>query len=153
MKKLLLILALTSINFLAFSQVTVKTEFKTKVDCSQKGGFSSEAGEFLLNVTYDDITIKFNTREGQRMTPYTIAKKTNEYVIGKDDSGNYSFYNIKKQQFFYIHYYSSQYHTAGYGIGYSENKQTIIKMMDLLKEGKTQKDVIQHLITQTEYDF
>jgi len=36
--------------------------------------------------------------------------------------------------------------TTGYGHGYSEVKQVVIKMMDLLKEGSTQKDVIQHLV-------
>lgn len=47
----------------------------------------------------------------------------------------------------------SRYSTAGYGSGYSEVKQTVVKMMDLLKEGSTQKDVIQHLVKQSEYDF
>ena len=50
-------------------------------------------------------------------------------------------------------YFMSRYSTAGYGAGYSVVKQTVLKMMDLLKEGKTQKDVIQHLVEQAEYDY
>lgn len=87
------------------------------------------------------------------MNEYTVTKKTDKYVIGKDASGNYSFYDIKKKQFFYIDYFMNRYSAGGYGLGYSVAKQTVLKIMDLLKEGKTQKDVIQHLIQQTEYDF
>ena len=47
----------------------------------------------------------------------------------------------------------SRYITSGYGSGYSEIKEVTLNMMDLLKKGKTQKDVIRHLITQVEYDF
>ena len=153
MKKTLLTTAFTLLSLLAFSQTTVKTEFKAKLSCSQKYGLTTTDGDFVLTVTYDDETIKFNTSEGQTMTTYTVAKKTDKYVIGKDASGNYSFYDIKKKQFFYIDYFMSRYTTAGYGAGYSVAKQTVLKMMDLLKEGKTQKDVIQHLVSQTEYDF
>jgi hypothetical protein len=153
MKKLLLTTSFALLSVLAFSQTTVKAEFKAKLDCSQKYGLTITAGDFVLTVIYDDVTIKFNTSEGQTMTSYTIAKKTDKYVIGKDISGNYSFYDKEKKQLFYIDYYSSRYLTAGYGAGYSEAKQTVLKMMDLLKDEKTQKDVIQHLVTQTEYGF
>lgn len=86
------------------------------------------------------------------MESYAVAKKTDKYVIG-EFSGNYAFFNIKKKQFYYIDYFMSRYSTAGYGPGYSEVKQTVVNMMDLLKEGSTQKDVIQHLVKQSEYDF
>lgn len=144
---------LISFSYFTFSQVTVKSEFSAKLNCSQKYGLSSDTGSFLLTVIYDDNTMSFNTTEGQTMTSYTIAKKTDKYIIGKDTSGNYSFYDLEKKQFFYIDYFMSRYSTAGYGAGYSDAKQTVLKMMALLKEGKTQKDVIQHLVSQTEYDF
>lgn len=153
MKKTILISILALFSIIAFSQTIVKTEFKAKHSCSQKYGLTSTDGDFILTVIYDNDTLKFNTREGQSMMKYSVAKKTDKYVIGKDASGNYSFYDIKKKQLFYIDYFMSRYTTAGYGAGYSESKQTVLKMMELLKGGSTQKDVIQHLISQTEYDF
>ena len=74
-------------------------------------------------------------------------------MIGSDQSGNYSFYDIKKKQFYYIDYFMNRYSVAGYGEGYSEIKQSVNKMMTKLKDGSTQKDVIQFLVKQTEYDF
>ncbi|WP_338765229.1 hypothetical protein WAF17_01210 [Bernardetia sp. ABR2-2B] len=153
MKRSILVILFTFLSSLAFSQTTIKSDFKVKLSCSQKYGLTTIDGDFVLTVTYDDNTIGFNTSEGQTMTSYTVAKKTDKYIIRKDESGNYAFYDIKKKQFFYIDYFMSRYTTAGYGAGYSDIKQTILKMMDLLKDSKTQKDVIQHLINQTEYDF
>jgi hypothetical protein len=86
------------------------------------------------------------------MESYSVAKKTEKYVI-VESGGNYAFLNIKEKQFYYIGYFMSRYITAGYGPGYSEVEQNVVRMMDIPKEGSTQKDVIQHLIKQTEYDF
>ena len=152
MKKILFILVLTFIGNFVIGQ-TVVTEFKAKVSCSQKYGLSTAGGDYVLTVVIDETTMKFNTSKEQAMTSYTIGKKTDKYVIGTDASNNYAFYDIKKKQFYYIDYFMSRYSTAGYGSGYSTIKQTVLKMMDLLKNGSTQKDVIQHLIKQAEYDF
>jgi hypothetical protein len=152
MKKSLLIAISILIGSFAFSQTTVKSDFRVKLNCSQKYGLTTTGGDFVLTVSYDENSIKFNTSEGQSMDSYDVAKKTDKYVIG-NTGGNYCFYDIKKKQFYYIDYFMSRYFTAGYGPDYSEVKQTVLKMMDLLKDGKTQKDVIQHLITQTEFDF
>lgn len=150
-KSLILILFITTANFV-FAQTTVTAPFTAKLTNSQKYGLDIMEGEFVLTVTYDDQNLKFNTREGQTMESYAVAKKTDKYVIG-ELGGNYAFFNIKKKQFYYIDYFMSRYTTAGYGPGYSEVKQTLIKMMDLLKEGSSQKDVIQDLVKQSEYDF
>lgn len=152
MKKSLFFLAfIVTANF-AISQTTVTAPFTAKLTNSQKYGLDIIEGDYVLTVIYDDETLKFNTSEGQTMEAYTVAKKTDKYVIG-ESGGNYAFFNIKKKQFYYIDYFMSRYTTAGYGPGYSEVKQTVVKMMDLLKEGSTQKDVIQHLVKQSEYDF
>ncbi len=83
----------------------------------------------------------------------TFGQKTEKYIIEKNPEENYSFYDIKKKQFFYIDYYMNRYMTAGYGSGSNEIKQAVLKMMEMLKNGKSQKDVIQYLIEQTKYDF
>lgn len=153
MKKLLFISALLIFCSNIFAQKTVTTEYTAKLTCSQKFGLDTQEGNFEMTVIYDDSKLKFNSEKGQTMTEYDVAKKTDKYVIGKDQSGNYSFFNIEKKQFYYIDYFMSRYTTAGYGAGYSVVKQTVLKMMDMLKEGKTQKDVIQHLIDQSSYDF
>lgn len=153
MRKPIMILAMTLLSIVTFAQQTIKTEYKAKLTCSQKFGLSTNDGDFVMTVEYDDEILKFNSEEGQTMTSYTVAKKTDKYIIGKDQSGNYSFFDLKKKQFYYMDYFMSRYSTAGYGAGYSVVKQTVLKMMDLLKEGKTQKDVIQHLVKQAEYDF
>jgi hypothetical protein len=138
---------------LVLAQKLVKVDYNSKLNCSQKFGLSTFDGKFVMTVEYDDFIIKFNSEEGQKMTNYIIAKKTDKYIIGKDESDNYSFYDIKKKQFYIIDYFMSRYSTSGYGISYSDVKQNVLKMMDLLKNGKTQKDVIQHLVEQSEYDF
>lgn len=153
MKKLLFISAILVLCGSVFAQKTVTAEYTAKLTCSQKYGLDTREGNFLLTVVYDETNLKFNSDKGQTMTEYSVAKKTDKYVIGKDQSGNYSFFNIEKKQFYYIDYFMSRYSTAGYGAGYSNIKQTVLKMMEMLKEGKTQKDVIQHLIDQTSYDF
>lgn len=139
-KSLILIVFITTANFV-FAQTTVTAPFTAKLTNSQKYGLDIIEGEFVLTVTYDDENLKFNTREGQTMESYAVAKKTDKYIIG-ELGGNYAFFNIKKKQFYYIDYFMSRYTTAGYGPGYSEVKQTVIKMMDLLKEDASQKDVI-----------
>ncbi|QCD61590.1 hypothetical protein B9C57_03075 [Tenacibaculum maritimum] len=152
MKKTLLVLTICLISNLTFGQKTEKINGDTKFSCSQKYGLTETKNDYVLNVFYDSENLKFSTAEKQRMTSYSVAKKTEKYVIGKNSEGNYSFYDIKKRQFYYIDYYK-RYMTAGYGSGSTEIKQSVLKMMDMLKKGKSQKDVIQYLIEQTKYDF
>ncbi|MDB0602169.1 hypothetical protein PL373_13625 [Tenacibaculum maritimum] len=153
MKKILLILAFICVNSFVFSQETINVDFTAKLYCSQKRGLETTKGDFVLTVVIDGENMRFNTAKNQTMTSYQIKKKSDKYIIGQDDSGNYSFYNKKNKQFYNIDYFMSRYSTSGFGNGYSSIKQTVLKMMNLLKKGKTQKDVIQHLIKQTEYDF
>jgi hypothetical protein len=153
MKKILFVLTICLISNLTFGQKTEKINGDTKFSCSQKNGLTETKSDYVLTVSYDSENLKFSTAEKQRMTSYSVAKKTEKYVIGKNTEENYSFYDIKKKQFYYIDYYMSRYMTAGYGSGSSEIKQTVLKMMEMLKKGKSQKDVIQYLIDQTKYDF
>lgn len=153
MKKILFVLAICLISNLTFGQKTEKINGDTKFSCSQKNGLTETKSDYVLNIFYDSENLKFSTAEKQRMTSYSVAKKTEKYVIGKNAEGNYAFYDIKKKQFYYIDYYMSRYMNAGYGSGSTEIKQTVLKMMQMLKNGKSQKDVIQNLIEQTKYDF
>jgi len=50
-------------------------------------------------------------------------------------------------------YFMSRYLVNGYGKDYSVVKEMSNSIMEMLKTGKTQKDVIQHLIDQVSYDF
>lgn len=111
MKKSILVSIFALFSFLSFSQTVVKERFLATLSCSQKYGLTVTEGDFILTVTFDDDTIKFSTSEGQDMTSYNITKKTDKYVVGKDISGNYSFFNIKKKQFFFIDYFMSRYMT------------------------------------------
>ncbi len=74
-------------------------------------------------------------------------------LLGKLEMKTMPSMTSKKKQYYYIDFYMNRYTTAGYGQVSTNVKETVIKMMDLLKNDKTQKDVIQHLISQTEYDF
>lgn len=154
MKKSLSVLSLLmflSVGIL-FGQTTKSTPFSAKVNFSQKHGISIIKGEFVLVVEYDADNVKYKTRAESSMSSFSLSKKTDKYVIGVN-GGNYCFYDIVKEQFYYIDYFMSRYLLSGSGKGYSEVKQTVINMMDMLNDGKTQKDVISHLIKQTEYDF
>ena len=152
MKKSLILITLITVANIAFSQTTVTAPFTAILTNSQKYGLDAIGGEYILTVIYDNENIKFNTSEGRTFSVFSVAKKTDKYIIG-ESGGNYAFFNLKKKQFYYIDYFMSRYIISGYGSGYSEVKQAIIKMMYFLKKGSTQKDVIQHLIKQTEYDF
>lgn len=153
MKKLFLFATLLSLSQFIFGQITISVDIPSKVTNSQSFGLEVYEGDYKLTVMYDDSSIKFNTREGQTMDMYSITKKTDKYVVGSNTSGNYSFLDIKSQQFFYIDNFRNKYTIAGYGEKTNEIKKTVTKMMELLTTGNTQKDVIQHLIGQTEYDI
>ncbi|PKB15261.1 hypothetical protein [Flavobacterium sp. 5] len=170
MKKIIftfLLLTLTSISFsqnktktVAKVNTTATTKLTTKctaeISCSQKFGVTVYDREYLLTVIFDNKEIKFSTKENpidKIMNSYVITKKTEKYVVATDKEGNYSFFNIKKKQFYNIDYYMNRYLTAGYGTETTEIQKSTEKMMESLKSGSTQKDVIQDLIKQAEYDF
>tara|TARA_R110001632_G_scaffold232309_1_gene372811 strand:+ start:4489 stop:4950 length:462 start_codon:yes stop_codon:yes gene_type:complete len=153
MKKFLFIATLLLVGNLTFAQTKVTTDGTEYYSCSQKNGMTSVPGNYTLTVEYDDKQLGFNTNGGERMTSYSTVKKTDKYVIGQNEEGNYAFFDIAKKQFYYIDYFMSRYMTAGYGIQNTEIKQNTLKMMNILKNGESQKDAIQHLIKQTEYGF
>lgn len=153
MKKTLLLSALTLCAGLIFAQKTVTVDYTAKQNVSQKFGLTTTDGAFQMSVFYDATTLKFSTEKGQPPIVYKVAKKTDKYVIGSNEEGNYAFYDMKKKQFYYIDYFMSRYSTAGFGNPYSDVKQTALKMMDKLKEGLSQKEVVQFLVSQAEMDF
>ena len=152
MKNTLLVISLI-LTTIVSAQTVVTTPLKWKHTCSQKFGISSTEESYNLIVSYTNENISFKTRESQNGSSYNIAKKTAKYIIGKTSEGNYLFYDIKRKQLFYIDYFMSRYTTAGYGSPSQETKQKVLKMMEILKDKKSQKDVIQYLITQSEFDF
>lgn len=152
MKKILLALMLIlSIN--VWGQNKIISESATKISYSQKHGLDVYNDDYKLTVIYDSKKLSFNTRDNQKMEEYLITKSTPKFIIGKNTSGNYCFFDINRKTIIYIDYFMSRYIISAIGSGYSENKQIIIKMMSLINEGKTQKDIIQHLINQIEMDF
>ena len=135
---------------------TVTTKCTADISCSQKFGITVTERQYTLTVIFDNKEIKFTTYDNasqKGMNTYSITKKTEKYIVASNSEGNYAFYNIKKKQLYYIDYYMSRYITAGYGSETSEIKHNVETMMELLKHGNTQKDVIQSLIKQAEYDF
>ena len=140
----------------SFSQTTVTSKCAADFSCSQKNGMTITEREYTLTVVYNKDTLKFTTRNGitfPALNTYSITKKTDKYVVGTNSEGNYGFLDIKRKQFYNIDYYMSRYITAGYGSQTTEVKEMVLKMMDILKEGGSQKDVVQELIKQAEYDF
>ena len=152
MKKIIISLLIAMYGFMGISQDTLRIEGSSKLSNSQKYGITITEGTITLNIVETPTTLSYNTREGQSMTNLTVKKSTDTFTIS-ESGGNYSFYDKKKKQLYVIDYFMSRYSVSSYGIGYSEIKQTNIKMMDMLKSGSTQKDVIQFLVKQTEYDF
>ncbi|NMH26175.1 hypothetical protein [Flavobacterium solisilvae] len=171
MKNLILTFLLLTLSSISFSQNKAKSQ-KTKtissiakkeeikcsaeISCSQKFGVTVTEREYVLTVIFDNKEIKFSTSKNpieKTMNNYTITKKTEKYVVAVNGEGNYAFYDIKKKQFYYIDFYLNRYLTASYGSETKEIQKTAEKMMELLKSGSTQKDVIQDLIKQSEYDF
>ena len=152
MKKLLLLISVVFISYFSYSQEHISINGTAKFSCSQKNGINTRYGDYVLNVIIEKEVIKFNTSETQSYQLYSISKKTDKYIIG-EDGGDYCFYDVLEKRLYNIDYFMSRYITSGYGSGNSEIKEVTLNMMDLLKKGKTQKDVIRHLITQVEYDF
>jgi predicted peptidase len=153
MKKLFFVLTLVGLGCCVLAQKTVTKEFKTEFVYSQIHGLEEKDGDYILTVIYDNVILKFNTLKDETMSEYAVVKKTDRYVIGKNNNGNYAFFDIKMKQIYLVMYVSDRFITAGFGAEYSEIKQNIIQMMKLLKDGKSQKDAIQHLIKQTEYEY
>jgi hypothetical protein len=137
----------------SFAQTQIKSEFSQLLKYSQKFGLEVNEDSYVLTVEFDEKELKFKSKDEKPMSVRTVTKMTDKYVIAKDDSDNYCFYDVKRKVIFNIDYFMSRYIIIALGQGYSENKQTLQKMMDMLKEGKTQKDVVQHLIDQVEKDF
>lgn len=152
MKKIIISLLIATYGFMGMSQDTLRIEGSSKLSNSQKYGITITEETITLNIVETPTTFSYNTRKGQSMTHFTVKKVTDTYTIS-ESGGNYSFYDKKNKQLYVIDYFMSRYSVSSYGIGYSEIKQTNIKMMDMLKSGSTQKDVIQFLVKQTEYDF
>ena len=154
----ILIFAFTTITYsqTKAKATTATTKCTAEISCSQKYGVTVTEREYTLTVIFDNKEIKFTTYKNasqKGMNTYIVTKKTEKYIVASNSEGNYAFYNIKKKQFYNIDYYMSRYITAGYGSETSEIKQNVEKMMELLKKENTQKDVIQNLIKQAEYDF
>jgi hypothetical protein len=137
----------------SFSQNTTTIRYSANYSCSQKFGMTPSTGDFLMTVEYDDDNLRFNSDSARTMSSFHTVKTTENYVIGKTGGGNYAFYDIKSKQFYFIDYFMSRYMTSGYGKEHSTVKSTTLKMMEMLKEGSTQKDVIQFLCKQADYDF
>ena len=162
----ILFFAFTTITYSqtkANTKTTVKTNTTTattkctaEISCSQKYGVTVTEREYTLTVIFDNKEIKFTTYENasqKGMNTYNVTKKTEKYIVASNSEGNYAFYNIKKKQFYNIDYYMNRFLTAAYGAETTEIQKNAEKMMELLKSGNTQKDVIQDLIKQAEYDF
>ena len=173
MKNLIFTILLFTLTSVSFSQTKTKAKAKTtktiisgntkvetkctaEISCSQKFGVTVYDREYLLTVIFDNKEIKFSTKDNpieKAMNIYTITKKTEKYIVASSKEGNYAFFNIKKKQFYNIDYYMNRFLTAAYGAETTEIQKNAEKMMELLKSGSTQKDVIQDLIKQAEYDF
>lgn len=152
---LLTFLLLFSFQF-SFAQTKLTSQCVSEVSCSQKNGTTVIERDYTLTVIFDSKEIKFSTKDNpieKVMNKYTITKKTDKYIIGINSEGNYCFFNTKNKQFYNIDYFMNRYLTAGYGYPPTEIKDNAEKMIQMLRENKTQKDVIQHLIEQSQYDF
>lgn len=154
--KLLLSCIFLIVASASFSQTKVISKCTADISCSQKNGMTITEKEYTLTVVYNKDTLKFTTRNGinfPALNTYSITKKTEKYVVGINSEGNYGFFDIKRKQFYNIDYFMSRYLTAGYGSQTIEVKEMVSKMMDILKGSGSQKDVVQELIKQAEYDF
>lgn len=99
MKKIFIIATILFIGNLTFAQTKITASGTEYYSCSQKNGMTSVPGNYTLTVEYDDNQLGFNTNGGERMTSYSTVKKTDKYVIGQNEEGNYAFFDIAKKQF------------------------------------------------------
>lgn len=155
-KQIFLNYLLLIVTTFSFSQTTVTSKCTTDFSCSQKYGITATEREYTLTVVYDKDNLKFTTGNAIIFSPlntFSITKKTAKYIVGTNEEGNYGFFDIRRKQFYNIDYYMSRYLTMGYGSMTTEVKETVLKMMEILKKAGSQKDVIQELIKQAEYDF
>ncbi|MBQ0734945.1 hypothetical protein [Aquimarina celericrescens] len=150
---LLSIIILVSFTGLIYGQKKVKIPNAVNYVMSQKNGVTASDLNYNITVTYDTTTLTYRLRENSALNKNSVTKKTDRYVIAKNRYGNYTFFDIKKKQLYSIDYYKSRYILAGYGQSKDDIKQVISEMMKKFIKGESQKDVIQHLIKQTEYDF
>jgi hypothetical protein len=144
--------ALLAVSSAFYAQDTLKIQECSKLNNSQKYGLTTSKNTVELRLLITETTISFASSPKQKMSVYTAKKKTDKYIIG-ESNGNYLFYDIKGNQLHVIDYFMSRYSVYSYGKPYSAVKQTSTQMMENLKGGQSQREVIQHLVEQTSYDF
>ncbi|WP_196889160.1 hypothetical protein [Aureivirga sp. CE67] len=134
MNKYLLIFIILLFSQLSFCQTkNYKIDSKIKISISQKNGLSEFNNPYLLDIEVTDEDFNFKTNEKQTFTTFKIVKRNKNYIISKSEEGNYSFFNIKSSQLYYIDFYMSRFLIGGYGKTPSEIKQNSKQMMSLLK--------------------
>jgi hypothetical protein len=153
MKKGILLLLLFTSSLIAFSQKEISIDNAFKFSSSTKYGVETFTDTVNIKISIKDTSFSYSTNPKSNPTVFSIAKKTTQYIVGKNSEGNYSYLDLKSNQLIVIDYFMSRYLVMVYGKKHTETKTLNIKIHDLLKAGTSQKDVISYLIEQTSKDF
>jgi hypothetical protein len=133
-------------------QKLIEIKVPATISISEKHGSTIINEKTTLQIVTSKSIFSYRSHENQNMAICTIRKEIDTYIIS-DINGNYHFYDKKNRRLYTMDYFIGRYIVGGYGAGYSKVKAETEIIMKMLKDGKTQKDVIQHLIKQTEYDY
>ena len=82
-------------------------------------------------------------------TVFMTKKTTKKYIIGEHYNHS-AFYNIEKEQFFYIDFSMNKPAINGFGKYPLSLKKTSLEIMEMIIEGKSKNDVYEYLISQTD---
>ena len=154
MKKVILIYALCLYSNLLFGQQVEKITSEIRFRVDQSLGIREDQGEYTFTVSYDKETFKFKGKESNEiMDSFSILKTTDNYIIGKNSEEEHLFYNIKQKKLYVLINFENYFIVGTWGSESNEFRQTVYNISDMLKNKKSQKDVIQYLIEQSTYDF
>jgi len=136
----------------AYTQQKIEIQSQASIDISQKHGRTISDKPYTLEIFIQNDTFSYRTRTNQDLSRSIIKKRTEKYFVSENSYG-YSFFDVINERLFTIMYFNSRYFVSAYGKGYSAMKETSNKMMEMLKNGKSQRDVVNYLVEQAEYDF
>ncbi|MEM8940224.1 MAG: hypothetical protein AAGC64_12865 [Bacteroidota bacterium] len=146
-----LFIPLSIISLPNYGQISIKSHYLKTYHCHQNTGCNAYGDDIKqdLFIRYNDQTLFWTKSIYEDWKRSEIRKVSDNYIISLEDE-LYSFVDLKRGTIYYIDFFKDAYHTWGFGPDTVQVKNNVLMMMKLLKDHRTQKDVMKFLIDQIE---
>ncbi|MEM9895800.1 MAG: hypothetical protein AAF789_05480 [Bacteroidota bacterium] len=131
-------------------QVTITSSFSQAYNCNEKKGCDFFGGgykqDLIFKITANKLSWSKSIYEGFQTSE--IRKETDAYVISRKDQ-LYTFLDRSSKTLYFFDHFRGAYGIWGYGPEGDRISFHVDTMFRMLKERKTQKDLVNYLIEQT----